>query len=443
MFLSGVTVLAAQRVTLLAQHLQSPDVHSAFCQRDPTLDEIPSESKRIFIASNQHNSENVLPNLIKQILELILDHPECMFFVSIYESGSTDRTPYLLFLFSDVLDELDVPHHIRFNGTLTRQKHQGRIEFLATVRNEALKPLVQSAREGIMYDRIVFVNDVFFCKDDIQRLLLHEADLTCGMDFMHHINYQKDLKFGRHQAIIKREYYSERLADDEEVQQALKIPPSVHRWDSIITDLEAETKSSDDESLMDFYDIWVAHDAAGHHFQNLPPFVRNGSYEQTRMRGGLPFPAECCWNGVAVLNPEPFVRYNLQFHAAAPDECRTSECVLLCHDFQRLGYRRVIVDPSIWTTYEYSDARILSIVGVQGMEKASWETVQQAEPMRDIRIQPGQVVDCCPLKPHKDFVDFKECRSNYSIWNVTSASKRLGLSTNISEPLFEASGSPM
>lgn len=34
-------------------------------------------------------------------------------------------------------------------------------------------------------DRLVFVNDVFFCAGDLMRLLQHgDADVACGMDFM-------------------------------------------------------------------------------------------------------------------------------------------------------------------------------------------------------------------------------------------------------------------
>ena len=33
-------------------------------------------------------------------------------------------------------------------------------------------------------ERIVFINDVFFCARDPVRLLLHKADLACGMDFI-------------------------------------------------------------------------------------------------------------------------------------------------------------------------------------------------------------------------------------------------------------------
>ena len=32
-------------------------------------------------------------------------------------------------------------------------------------------------------ERIVFLNDVYFCARDVIRLLRHKADMACGMDF--------------------------------------------------------------------------------------------------------------------------------------------------------------------------------------------------------------------------------------------------------------------
>ena len=32
-------------------------------------------------------------------------------------------------------------------------------------------------------ERVVFLNDVYFCAHDVVRLLQHEADIVCGMDF--------------------------------------------------------------------------------------------------------------------------------------------------------------------------------------------------------------------------------------------------------------------
>lgn len=32
-------------------------------------------------------------------------------------------------------------------------------------------------------DKVVFLNDVYFCARDVVRLLHHDADIACGMDF--------------------------------------------------------------------------------------------------------------------------------------------------------------------------------------------------------------------------------------------------------------------
>ena len=86
-------------------------------------------------------------------------------------------------------------------GNLTRGETQERIDFLADVRNAALEPLwadtisdggipstwihEEPAHKEKVWpaDRVVFMNDVYFCARDVVRLLLHGADMACGMDF--------------------------------------------------------------------------------------------------------------------------------------------------------------------------------------------------------------------------------------------------------------------
>lgn len=73
-------------------------------------------------------------------------------------------------------------------GGLARAAGQDRIEFLAEVRNRALQPLWREEEEragssgqnrsaaagaGFRADRIVFINDVYFCARDVVR---HSAD---------------------------------------------------------------------------------------------------------------------------------------------------------------------------------------------------------------------------------------------------------------------------
>lgn len=36
--------------------------------------------------------------------------------------------------------------------------------------------------------KVLFMNDVYFCAKDAVRLLLHNADIACGMDYFHKFN---------------------------------------------------------------------------------------------------------------------------------------------------------------------------------------------------------------------------------------------------------------
>lgn len=97
----------------------------------------------------------------------------------------------------------------------------------------------------------------------------------------------------------------------------------------------------------------MARDLAGRRFGQQPPHIRSDLGPLNKAyRAGLPIPAYCCWNGMAKLDAAP-LRAGVRFRDRMPGECFASECSLLCDDFHRLGYRRVVVDPSIVTTYEH------------------------------------------------------------------------------------------
>merc|ERR1719199_1631446 len=73
-------------------------------------------------------------------------------------------------------------------GNITRG-NRNRIDFLAQVRNNALEPLVAAQKK---YDRVLWVNDIFFCADGALQLAFHAlptaqgglgADAVCGMDY--------------------------------------------------------------------------------------------------------------------------------------------------------------------------------------------------------------------------------------------------------------------
>ncbi|KAL6764617.1 cryptococcal mannosyltransferase 1-domain-containing protein [Haematococcus lacustris] len=147
-----------------------------------------------------------MPNFLVQVLALVTFLPPGKVLVSGYESSSKDSTATWLHLLQAFLDMARIPSLIVTNGALVRGEDEARIPFLARVRNEALLPLrnatvyhtalarvgrvarsaapdVRSPDFGFPADRIIFINDVFFCWQDVLRLLLHGADLACGLDF--------------------------------------------------------------------------------------------------------------------------------------------------------------------------------------------------------------------------------------------------------------------
>jgi alpha-1,3-mannosyltransferase len=63
-----------------------------------------------------------------------------------------------------------------------------------------------------------------------------------------------------------------------------------------------------------------------------------------------PFQVYSSWNGLAVLDPKPFLPpHNVRFRRgdAARGECAASECSLIATDFWKAGYGRVQIVPSV------------------------------------------------------------------------------------------------
>ncbi|KAJ3034848.1 capsular associated protein, partial [Rhizophlyctis rosea] len=269
--------------------------------------------KQIYIAINFHNNAPTLPETLSQLLRLTSHfHSRQNVFISIYESGSTDRTRALLRNLEAALSGLGIPHYIVGDPSPPPSKSENRITKLARVRNAALQPLYEGTdgrvklRNGKWtkkFDRIVFLNDVIWCAEDVMELLwqsfLQGGDITCGLDY----NFA-----------------------------------------------EGETGGE-----LFFYDTWVSRTILGtpfyggpwNHFTHHPPTT-------TRMLRNLPFQAQCCWNGISILRPTPFTHSHIRFRSGQPQngECAASECSLLCQDFWKAGWGRVVVVPGVRVGYE-------------------------------------------------------------------------------------------
>ena len=294
---------------------------------------------RVFVALNLHNSAAILPSMTSELIRTLsalcqpisssssssLPPSLCPnVFVSIYESDSSDTTAASLDLFDLLLTSLSIPHLVSAHNRLPPPT--SRIDHLTTVRNFALAPFTSlaSSSSAPPYDFILFLNDVLFCAEDAIRLLslsqVTGAQMVCGLDF--------DEWGGRGKA--------------------------------------------------SFYDSWVMRDRAGGKVSKAWPFLRE-EFGGREVRGGLPLPAFCCWNGLVVMTAREWWEWDLQFRAhddVEEGKCEASECSHVCEDYHAIhgGQALIIVDPTVHVAYErqlYED-----------IERQEWWVEQQHRRMQ-------------------------------------------------------------
>lgn len=141
----------------------------------------PRNLGRIYVASLHWNNEAILRshwnNAIIQ-LSKVLGRENI--FISIYESGSWDNTKGALRELDRELEKMGIPRNITVSETTHLEEISGhttgngwidtprgkkelrRIPYLARLRNLALRPLEDLSREGIVFDKILFANDIVF-----------------------------------------------------------------------------------------------------------------------------------------------------------------------------------------------------------------------------------------------------------------------------------------
>ena len=150
--------------------------HSCF-----TAPETSEKPPKVFIASTHWNNEAKLLNFWNKAVLDLAQHlgPENVY-VSIYESGSWDDSKGALRLLDQDLELLGVqrtivlaetthieeiaksPTEIGWINTPRGKKELRRIPYLANLRNLSLKPMIDLALNGIRFDKVLFLNDVYF-----------------------------------------------------------------------------------------------------------------------------------------------------------------------------------------------------------------------------------------------------------------------------------------
>ena len=57
-----------------------------------------------------------------------------------------------------------------------------------------------------------------------------------------------------------------------------------------------------------------------------------------------------CWNGIAIYNPEPFLK-GVRFRALRPEingfPIEASECCIINTDLRQLGFTKIFINPAV------------------------------------------------------------------------------------------------
>ncbi|ORY91923.1 cryptococcal mannosyltransferase 1-domain-containing protein [Syncephalastrum racemosum] len=170
-------ILLCSTVLLLCFPLYSQ--RSLFAPPSSGLSDDGTYRPSLFIAANLHNNEDILKRWMIQAERVAHWAGTDRAYISVYESGSNDKTPEMLERWKKRLEAANIRHTIvthgaGFDGSL------GRMTNLAKFRNEALAPLTAE------YEKILFINDVVYELSDAITLLNTQGgkyDAACAMDF--------------------------------------------------------------------------------------------------------------------------------------------------------------------------------------------------------------------------------------------------------------------
>lgn len=145
--------------------------------------------RRVAIIGNFRSCAYLMPSIEKAVMQVSDVLSPKNVFVSFLESGSEshDETPSILRSMATRLQAQGISNIIStgrnpITAEWVENVRGRRIDFLARIRNAAMFPAFYSNPVG-HFDKFFFVNDVYICGGDILRLLAHNADIACGLDY--------------------------------------------------------------------------------------------------------------------------------------------------------------------------------------------------------------------------------------------------------------------
>ncbi|KAK1923656.1 cryptococcal mannosyltransferase 1-domain-containing protein [Papiliotrema laurentii] len=318
---------------------------------------------RVMVVTTIREIASQMPDFLNALIVLVTYLGPSRLSFSILEGPSDDCTAQALEnVLKPTLLEMGVPerhlHLTTRESKIDFSKHN-RIEVLAGLRNRALSPLWTSTSKGKgkaddAVEAVVFVNDVYLRASDVLEVLHQHkragAGITTAWDWMER----------------KPEYYYDVWVGRTIDTGNLFYPIKGRSW-SPSEDLFFDSEDSEE------------------HFEDLEPFQVYSS-----------------WNGLAVLDPKPFLPpHNVRFRRgdAARGECAASECSLIATDFWKAGYGRVQIVPSVQLAYTRHSAQQTRDELVKQQAELGWKDgVPPAK--RDITVafttKPPNKVRCHP-----------------------------------------------
>ncbi|KAJ6527177.1 cryptococcal mannosyltransferase 1-domain-containing protein [Mycena capillaripes] len=321
--ISGLYMLATYEQPLDHRFKPAVELANSVHKRDGY-----GSGEKIFIAAMFYNNAAVIPYWTAEITKLIHYLGPDHVFVSVVESYSSDATPALLHDFDAALEAMGVPRRILTQDTsiprpATMDTAPPRIEYLATVRNLVIEPLVTLGG----YDRILFSNDVFVEAESIVELLNTRDgnyDMACGMDFG---------SWGLYDLWVLRDRLGRLVS-------AL--------WPYFLEDLGFRGVMADEPAPV--FACWngITSIRAEPFF---PASLRTGRLSTSPRTRPLP-QSHPLYTSAA--NTTPADAPPLRFRASAPGECFSSESFNLPYDLRRVfALEDMYVNPRVITAYAW------------------------------------------------------------------------------------------
>jgi alpha-1,3-mannosyltransferase len=302
---------------------------------------------KYFFALDLFNCAHVLPTLLGAVVEAIrfLGAENCA--LSIVEGRSSDGTYEIL---ADLREKLGMRYYLNTSDIDPHDGKHDRIESLATLRNQALQPLIEERHLYTSDAVVIFLNDITLCSVDVLELLhqqyVQSASLTCAMD-----------------------------------------------W-------------NDKDNGILFYDSWVARGITGDTFFEIPQnsawwFASNLFWNDPKSKRKLearePFQVYACWNGGVVFRAKFIVEDHMAFRRSAPGECVMGEPTLFCKDLWRRGLGKIQVVPTVNVAYDVRQGRMTK-------EARGSVDQEQEDVLIEWQIAPPPMVKCAQSWGHPTWV---------------------------------------